>query len=140
MSFGITQRPIERTRSDEFNLINAAPSIGLRGDYDVGDRALAAHLWDEADQPSCKVAAEIKEKSRAVEVMGVFPRTGFQEKRRRVPVDHQFQLVADIFKAIVRAVLKISADPAQGRRHIITLVVEKRRDLLREREPKALAA
>ena len=72
--------------------------------------------------------------------MGVFPRTGLQEKRRWVPVDHQAQLVADIFKTIVRAVLKIAADPAQGRRHVIALVVEERRDLLREREPKALAA
>ena len=72
--------------------------------------------------------------------MGVFPRTGLQEKRRWVPVDHQAQLVADIFKAIVCAVLKIAADPAQGRRHIIACVVEKRRDLFSEREPKALAA
>ena len=137
---GFPHRPIERTRSNEFNLINAAPSIGLRGDDDVSDRALAADLWDEAHQPRGKVATEIKEKSRAAEGMGVFPRTGLQEKRRRVPVDHQAQLVADIFKTIVRAVLKIAADPAQGRRHVIALVVEERRDLLGEREPKALAA
>ena len=106
----------------------------------MGNRAFTACLRDKANQVRRKVATEIKEKSRAVEVMSVFPRTSLQEKRRRVPVGHHPQFVADIFKAIVRAVLEIAADPIQGRRHIIALVVEERRDLLTEHEPKALAA